>query len=103
MDSIKKFKNNRPTLYFLTTIGKEDTRCIGYYISLEDARGTVKDCCESLCEAGYYQYAIIEVFGPGWYPNAKIEEWYEFTDHGKKVKKIKKPKQYANTCGFGIG
>jgi len=93
----------RPTLYFLTMIGKEDTRCVGYYVSLGYARGTIECCCESLCEAGYYKYAIIEAFSPGWYPATKMEEWYEFIDHGKKIKKIKKPKQYENICGFGIG
>lgn len=109
MVGIKKFEDNKPTLYFLTTISpsssfrEEDIRCIGYYISLEYARSVVKNHYESLCEAGYYRYVVIEAFSPGWYPSAKKEEWYEFTDRGKKVKKIKKPKQYAKTCNFGIG
>jgi len=102
-----QFDNGDPVLYFLTTKRDKgndfDNRCVGYYTSIEGARKNVVGNAESLCEAGYYQYAIIEAFGPGWYPNAKIEEWYEFIDQGRKAKKIKKPKKYANTCNFGIG
>lgn len=98
-----QFKDKKPVLFFLTTIGKEDIRCVGYYISIKDARNTVRDCCESLCEVERYKYVVIEATGPGWYPSAKKEEWYEFINHGKKVKKIKKPKQYENVCNFAIG
>jgi hypothetical protein len=103
-----QFKSKQPILYFLTTMRDKGTaedhnRCIGYYISLKIARSIVKGNTGSLCEAGYYRYAIIEAFGSGWYPNAQIEEWYEFSDDGRSVKKIKKPKEYKDTCNFGIG
>ena len=106
-DEILKEIGEEPLLYFLSTQRDKDkdsdTRCVGYYTTLEGARKNVIGNAESLCEAGYYQYAIIEAFGPGWYPNAEIEEWYEFSDDGKEAKKIKKPKKYEQVCNFGIG
>jgi hypothetical protein len=61
-----QFQNKQPLLYFVTTVRKnEDTRCIGYYLSLKVARDVIKNNVESLCEAGYYQYIVIEAFGPG--------------------------------------
>lgn len=103
-----QFDDNRPMLYFVTTkrdknSAEDHDRCIGYYMSLDIARSVVRDSAECLCEAGYYQYAIIEAFGSGWYPSAKKEEWYEFIDCGKKAKRMQKPKKYEHICNFGIG
>jgi len=89
-------------MYFVTTIRvkeNRDTRCIGYYEVLSNARYTVKNC--ELDEAGWYQYAVIEQFGQGWYPPAKLEEWYRIDK--KRVNKISKPKRFKRTCNFGIG
>ncbi len=94
----------KPELYFVTQIKIKtdtrplDTRCIGFYELLKDARNTVKKC--SLSEGGFYQYAVIEQFGQGWYPNTLFEEWYDLR---KRVKKISKPKRYKIISGFGIG
>jgi len=103
-----QFKNKQAVLYFVTTIrdvGAIDDRdrCIGYYLSLKSARSVIKENSASLEECGFYQYAVIEAFGPGWYPNAEIEEWYKFINKGAKVIKIKKPIQYREQCNFGIG
>ena len=97
-----QFENKQQPLYFVSTMGEVD-RCIGYYKTLQYARDVVKHNCKSLCEFGCYKYAVIEAFGPGWYPQAEIEEWYEFVDKGTKAKKIEKPKRYGNQCNFGIG
>lgn len=98
-----------PILYFVSTerdkegMNDNHTRCIGYYTTLEDARSNIIGNAETLAEHDYYQYAIIEAFGPGWYPHADIEEWYEFIEHGKKARKIKKPEKYRQICNFAIG
>lgn len=100
------------THFFVTTrrIKHPDfhCRCIGFYNSLKDARGVLRRSWDMLQEAGYYQYAIIEEFGPGWYPQAETEEWYKFIENRSKskcigFKKIKKPKKYNRVCNFGIG
>lgn len=104
-----QFKNKQLVLYFVTTMrDKSDIfdshdRCIGYYTSIKGARNNIIGNAESLCEAGYYQYAVIEAFGPGWYPQAEKEEWYKFIDQGKKTLKINKPNKYGQMCNFGIG
>ena len=90
-------------LYFVTTIKKksEGSRCIGYYLKLSQARAVITRNCESLHEAGWYQWAVIEVFGPGWYPNSYFEEWYKL--HKNKATKINKPETFKYISGFGIG
>ena len=92
-------------VYFVTQIRikrstyPRDTRCIGFYALLSKARLTIKKC--GLDEAGFYQNAVIEKFGEGWYPNTLFEEWYKL---GKKeAKKIPKPKRYKRVLAFGIG
>ncbi len=97
-----QFEDKQQSLYFVTTMGEID-RCIGYYKTLQYARDVVKNNCKSLCEFGTYKHVVIEAFGPGWYPQAEIEEWYEFINKGTKVIKIKKPTQYENRGNFGIG
>lgn len=93
-------------LFFVTQIrirddeiGKKDIRCIGYYKTLKDARYPILHC--DLQEAGYYQYALIEEFGIGWYPTSLSEEWYLIT--GDKPVKIDRPIKYDNVCNFGMG
>jgi hypothetical protein len=96
-------------LYFLTTKretkGYSENRCVGYYTTLEGAKKNAIGNADTLCEANYYQYAIIEAFGPGWHPIAELEIWYKFVRTANKVKavKIKKPAQYKDVCNFGIG
>ena len=102
-----QFENKQPILYFVTTIRDvgaidDHDRCIGYYPSLKSARSVIKENSASLEESGFYQYAVIEAFGFGWYPQAKTEEWYQL-HNGNTAIKIKKPKQYSNLCNFGIG
>ena len=101
-----KEKNRK--FFFVTTVrcykdGKfNDCRCIGFYPTLKDARCVVTENWEALAEAGWYQYAVIEKFGFGWYPyTGAPEEWYQFTKTG--VKKIAKPKRWEKVGSFGIG
>jgi len=93
------------THFFLTTkrniAPNPHSRCVGFYNSLKIAEGILFKNWKNLAEYGYYQYAIIEEFGCGWYPDAKTEKWYKFTKNG--VKKIKKPKAWESICNFGIG
>jgi len=92
--------------YFVTTIRKNhDSRCIGYYDSIEHAREVAKKKTEWLCEAGWYKWIVIEAFGAGWYPSASIEEWYEMKQSWGKIraKKIDKPKDFEYLASFGIG
>lgn len=94
--------------YFVTTIRLyydkqynetcHDCRCIGFYERIVNARGILG---KDLDEAGYYKYAVIEKFSPGWYPYSRSEEWYQFTRKG--VKRINKPKRFARVKSFGIG
>lgn len=92
----------RDLLYFVSTIDKDGhTRCIGFYRSMKDARKIVKKKHDTLDEAGYYKYAVIEAFGWGWYPSAVKEEWYELKKNG--AKKVKKPARYKNEGNFGLG
>jgi len=89
-------------LYFVTTIDKDGlARCIGFYRSMKYARKIIKKKHDTLNEAGYYKYAVIEAFGWGWYPMAAKEEWYELKEKG--ARKVKKPTRYKNECNFGLG
>lgn len=98
------------TFFFVTTVREyidnkkhklHDTRCIGFYPSIKGARNILKN---GLDEAGYFQYAVIEEFGFGWYPWEPngVEEWYKF-DPKRKAIKITKPKKWKNVVGWGIG
>lgn len=106
----KHRKKQQLSLYFVTTLRrdgkfppKNDNRCIGYYPKIEQARWLVIHNFDILSENGWYQWAVIERFGPGWYNTDYFgqEEWYKF--HKKGARKILKPKRFARVINFGIG
>lgn len=97
-------------MYFVTTIRTKDndmsgrcTRCIGYWPELSQAKYIITN--NNLDEAGYYNYAVIEKFGPGLYPMCRLNEtkgmWYRL--YKNKVVKIKIPRRFKQVRSFGIG
>ena len=76
-------------------------RCIGFYPTLKDARNVILKHSRMISEQGYYQLAVIEKFGFGWYYYSRFQEWYRLGK--KKAKRIGTPKSFKRVCNFGIG
>ena len=79
----------------------EESRTIGYFLTLEDARKVVRN---NLCDIheSYYKYAVIEEVSPGLYSSTESTSyWYRWTkDH---YRRIPKPEQLSQVVGFTIG
>ena len=79
----------------------EESRTIGYFLTLEEAKRVVKN---NICDIheDYYKYAIIEEVGPGLYASTEAKEfWYRWTKNGYRP--IQKPSQLNQVVGFTIG
>ena len=92
-------------MYFITTMNKDDVRCVGYYSELIDAfEAVVNNYCD-LYEAGYYPYAVIENIPEGIYHYDTEPIWFEFDEKTEKYKRINHRPSYIgkHLAGFAIG
>ena len=79
----------------------EDSRTIGYFLTLEDARKVVRNNLYDIHE-NYYKYAVIEEVEPGLYSSTESKSfWYRWTTRG--YRRIQKPSQISQIVGFTIG
>lgn len=69
-----------PPIYTLTSITKDgrDSRCFGFYFSLEEAKLAADEnrCSMSEC---YYHYLVIEEIGEGIHAGAEQVQWYKWS------------------------
>lgn len=91
-------------MYFIATLDKNRTRCVGYFKTFKEAEEAVINNAGDMNEDGYYKYAVIENIPEGVYRLDLSPVWYEWDETTKKYKKIKKcPKEFAHLVGFSIG
>ena len=79
----------------------EESRTIGYFLTLEDAKRVVKN---NICDIheDYYRYAVIEEVEPGLYSSTESKSfWYRWTARG--YRRIQKPSQLNQVVSFTIG
>ena len=79
----------------------EESRTIGYFLTLEDAKRVVK---KNICDIheDYYRYAVIEEVEQGLYSSTESKSfWYRWTTRG--YRRIQKPSQISQIVGFTIG
>ena len=91
-------------MYFITSVGKDDTRCVGYYSSFEQACFAVEHNCYDLYEAGCYPYAVIEKIEEGLYQYDFNPTWYKYNNSTELYEKSERPSFIEkNLISFGIG
>ena len=79
-----------------------DTRCIGFWPSMEEACDAIKRNAGDMYENSY-NWAIVECFGPGTYPHSSFEIWFNWSCKDRKYLLSAKPKIFERLVNFGIG
>ena len=88
------------------------SRCVGWFKSVEDAEKAVKENKMDFSESGSYKYAVIEKVEEGVYPFSSSDEqkWYkvevEQNENGIDdilYKECDVPIEYKNISNFSIG
>ena len=92
-------------MYFITTVSKDDNRCVGFYKSWFKAVKAVEENVYDLNEAGCYPYAVIERVGEGIYHYDFHPQWFKFNKTTERYEKISEPPEFVEkyAIGFGIG
>ena len=92
-------------MYFITTVNKDDTRCVGYVSKLEEAIDIVENNRYDLYEAGCYPHAIIEYIREGIYQYDFHPLWFEYNKNTNKYQRIETQPPYIinETIGYAIG
>jgi hypothetical protein len=94
--------------WFVTTVHLDedgtilDTRCVGYFDEMDQAIYSVSNNDCDIHEFSY-NWAVIEHCGPGLYPDALCEIWYQWIPKVKGYVLSGKPKALERTVHFGIG
>jgi hypothetical protein len=94
--------------WFITTlqVDKEgtilDSRCVGYYDEMEQAMWAVRNNAGDIHETNF-NWAVIEHFGGGIYPQASCELWYQWFAKERGYMLSAKPKFFERVVNFGIG
>ena len=96
------------TIFTVTTLrspdpSKMDERCVGYYLTLEDALECVENNYGDIFENGYYPWAIIEEMPPHLYPHPVSFQWFKWDRQEKKYVACCIPEGLQNTSNYGIG
>lgn len=92
-------------MYFLTTIeeknGKiENTRCVGYFETYEEAANIVLHNFYDINET-IYNYAVIEAIHSGIYQYDHKPHWFAWIENSYIESEV--PPFAKNGCGYGIG
>lgn len=106
-------------IYIITALDERRSRPSNVFKTLKEAKEAVKDNFFDLWEGYTNKYVVIEKMPFGcpwmteevvWYGRERIETTPYFNEDGLKcveskadIFEIEKPKQYKNTCNFGIG
>ncbi len=92
------------TVTTLRHIGSSQTRCVGYFFDIEDAKAEVMNNSMDINEDGYYPFCVIEEVGEGIYFFPRHEVWFKWNHETGEYNEIpKKPERYNQICCFGIG
>ena len=91
-------------MYFITSVAKDDTRCVGYVSTLEEAIDIVENNRYDLNEAGCYPWCVIEHIREGIYHYDFKPHWFEYNDYTNKYieREHRPPFIDNNSVGFAI-
>ncbi len=97
--------------YFITTLtgtgATSKSRCVGYTGEHATADAALRLNAGDLHEEGYYPLAVIEAIPEGIYQHAHTDGediwWYAWNEQERGFRPCERPKEYAHTCGIGIG
>jgi len=95
-------------LWFITTlqVDKEgtilDSRCVGYRETMQEAQHIVGNNMHDIYENSF-NWVVLEPFGPGVYPHASSEIWYQWSVPDRGYMLNAKPKFFERIVNFGIG
>ena len=92
-------------MYFITSINPDDTRCVGYVSTLEEAKDIVENNRYDLYEAGCYPWVVIEHIREGIYQYDFHPIWFEYNEITNKYieRDFKPPFITDNNIGYAIG
>jgi hypothetical protein len=94
------------TIFTVTVIEgldlRSEKRCMGYYNKFKDANNVVINNMTDINET-MYDYAVIEEFVEGLYPDTKSIHYYKFNESSEKYEEIERPKEWNQICNWGIG
>lgn len=92
-------------MYFITSVSKDDSRCVGYISSLDEAKYIVENNKYDLNEAGCYPHCVIENIREGIYQYDFHPLWYEYNEETNKYIQISEKPVYItmDTVGYAIG
>ena len=92
-------------MYFITSVSKTDTRCVGYFSDKETAIEVVQNNAGDLYETGCYPYVVIENVPEGLYQYDFEPIWFTYIEKTDKYQ-ISPPPLFVRkqrTVGYGIG
>lgn len=94
-------------IFTITTLrdsNHDESRCVGFYFSIERAIHTVSNNDGDIYEMGYYPYCVIEGVKPGLYFLDRSEYWFKWNiDKNCYESLSEKPAKFNKLCCFGIG
>lgn len=89
-------------MFFVTTIcnADEDTRCVGYFKTFEEAENIILNNVGDINET-IYDYAVIENIPEGLYQYDQNASWYKWNNG--RYEKTNKLDVYNHLVGWAIG
>lgn len=90
-------------MYFITTVDAkdEDTRCVGYFQTFEEAENAVKNNACDIWET-CYNYAVIENIPCGLYQYDFHPTWYKYHKLTNEYVKCEQPDFVKSISGVGF-
>ena len=94
-------------MYFITTIQfknnkLEDSRCVGYFKTFEEAEHIVINNIGDI-EETIYNYCVIENIPEGIYKYDQNAKWYKFNDLDEVYEPCEIPEKLDKYVGFALG
>lgn len=83
-------------------VAEDKSRCIGYYLSLQESIDAVKSNKGEMHEC-LYNYLVIEEVPVGVWRLSVNEWWYAWSSGWITCKKPFKYRKFANVSGFSMG
>jgi len=93
-------------MYFITSVSKDDNRCVGYFSDKETAIEVVENNVGDLYEAGCYPYIVIENIPEGIYQYDQDPIWFTYVEKTEKYQISPPPlfiRKERHLVGFAIG
>lgn len=92
-------------MYFITTVGEDDTRCVGYFHDIDRALDVVRNNRYDLWEAGCYPWAVIEWIPEGVYQYDYEPQWFEYDEETNTYieRDNRPPFTMDNSVGYAMG